>query len=133
MTENYMDYSPDSCMNIFTKNQSERIQAVLEKSPRRAKLLRLACTQLAFGTNLDVTVYPNPADINLNVKVIMKQIGNINMQFYGLTGQLIQQYNFENYPSWIFDLPTSNLANGEYILKVSTQDESTIKRIVVIR
>ena len=133
MTENYMDYSPDSCMNVFTKNQTERIQAVLEKSPRRAKLLRLACTQLAFGTNLDVTVYPNPADINLNIKVIMKQIGNINMQFYGLTGQLVQQYNFENYPSWIFDLPTANLANGEYILKISTQDESTIKRIVVIR
>jgi len=39
MIENFMDYSPDVCMNIFTLDQRERMRAVLENSPRRASLL----------------------------------------------------------------------------------------------
>ena len=39
MVENYMDYSNDACMNIFTKGQKTRIQAVIELSPRRKSLI----------------------------------------------------------------------------------------------
>lgn len=35
MYENYMDYSFDQCMNLFTIGQRERMHAVLEVSPRR--------------------------------------------------------------------------------------------------
>lgn len=37
--QNYMDYSDDSCMNIFTQNQKDRMLAVLMNSPRRDDLL----------------------------------------------------------------------------------------------
>ncbi len=39
MVENYMDYTNDACMNIFTLGQKARIQAVMELSPRRKSLL----------------------------------------------------------------------------------------------
>jgi hypothetical protein len=39
MIENYMDYSDDACMNIFTQNQKDRMLAVLMNSPRRDDLL----------------------------------------------------------------------------------------------
>lgn len=38
MYQNYMDYSNDACMNIFTNNQKARIMAVLQNSPRRKEL-----------------------------------------------------------------------------------------------
>jgi len=38
MIENYMDYTPDTCMNIFTVNQKDRITAVMNNSPRRLEL-----------------------------------------------------------------------------------------------
>lgn len=38
MIENYMDYSDDACMNIFTIGQKTRITTVLNNSPRRATL-----------------------------------------------------------------------------------------------
>jgi hypothetical protein len=39
MVENYMDYSDDACMNIFTQDQKARVDAVLLNSPRRVELL----------------------------------------------------------------------------------------------
>ncbi len=38
MVQNYMDYTDDDCMNIYTQDQKSRIQAVMANSPRRANL-----------------------------------------------------------------------------------------------
>lgn len=39
MVQNYMDYSNDACMNIFTAGQKLRFQAVMQLSPRRGSLV----------------------------------------------------------------------------------------------
>lgn len=38
MVRNYMNYTYDLCMNIFTNDQKARMQAVMNNSPRRASL-----------------------------------------------------------------------------------------------
>lgn len=46
MVQNYMDYSGDNCMNIFTQCQVQRMRTVLQNSPRRLGLLTSgACAQ----------------------------------------------------------------------------------------
>lgn len=40
MPQNYMDYTNDDCMNIFTNNQKERMITVLKNSPRRKELVQ---------------------------------------------------------------------------------------------
>lgn len=40
MIENYMDYSPDICMNIFTKDQKTRMRQAMTHSPSRANMLK---------------------------------------------------------------------------------------------
>lgn len=37
--QNYMNWSPDNCMNMFTNDQIERMHYVLQNSPRRKSLL----------------------------------------------------------------------------------------------
>ncbi|RIV43022.1 zinc metalloprotease [Flagellimonas pelagia] len=42
MIENYMDYTDDGCMNVFTLDQMDRMHTVLETCPRRKELVVLA-------------------------------------------------------------------------------------------
>jgi len=57
MHQNYMDFTPDECMNIFTNDQKSRMRAVMELSPRRNSLLNSigACgtSQLALPYLMD--------------------------------------------------------------------------------
>lgn len=39
MFQNFLDYSDDDCMNLFTEGQISRMVTVIENSPRRASLL----------------------------------------------------------------------------------------------
>lgn len=39
MVQNYMDYSEDGCMNVFTLDQKARMRAVMDISPRRSSLI----------------------------------------------------------------------------------------------
>lgn len=39
MVQNYMDYTNDACMNLFTADQTVRMITVLQNSPRRASLV----------------------------------------------------------------------------------------------
>ena len=50
MIENYLDYSDDDCMNIFTDDQSARMQAVLANSPRRNTLSAASCCEGGFAS-----------------------------------------------------------------------------------
>lgn len=45
MFQNYMDYTDDACMNMFTREQRVRMRAVMENGPRRRNLTRSTACQ----------------------------------------------------------------------------------------
>lgn len=59
MIENYMDYTDDSCMNIFTSNQKARITAVMTNALRRAELRTSTKDQ-------PIALFANDAEVTLD-------------------------------------------------------------------
>ncbi len=56
MVENYMDYTDDSCMNIFTNDQKIRMITVMNNSPRRSTLK-------TSTKDLPIALFANDAEV----------------------------------------------------------------------
>jgi hypothetical protein len=112
MVRNYMDYTNDSCMNVFTNDQKARVISALTNSPNRPNTITSdKCTPLADVSN-DGSIEINEL---INVPCTSDIVTNIRIQNFGtvtLTSAMIS-YNIDGGSST--DIPwTGNLANGEF-------------------
>jgi hypothetical protein len=132
MIENYMDYSPDVCMNIFTKNQLERMRAVLAISPRRIALVKAAKEgRLEPADQLTVELFPNPTSDELFANVRFADFQSFTISVYDQRGILQSQQSFRDVWSRKVPLNTERLIAGLYICKVSTDKETVSRRFVI--
>jgi hypothetical protein len=132
MIENYMDYSPDVCMNIFTKNQLERMRAVLAISPRRVALVKASKEgRLEPADQLTVELFPNPASDELYANIRFADFQSFTVSVYDQRGILQSKQSFRDVWSRKVPLSTERLIPGLYICKVSTDKETVSKRFVI--
>ncbi len=75
MVENYMDYSDDQCMNIFTIDQTYRMITIMENSPRRVNLLSSTVCDATAPPVCDFTATPASAEENETVSFIDNTTG----------------------------------------------------------
>ena len=132
MIENYMDYSPDVCMNIFTKNQLDRMRAVLAVSPRRIALIKASKEgRLEPSENLTLEVFPNPSSSELYANVRFADFQSFTVAVYDQKGILQNSQSFKDVWSRKVPIVTNRLIPGLYICKVSIGKETVSKRFVI--
>lgn len=112
MFENYMDYTADACMNIFTNNQKDRIVAVMNNSPRRLELKTSiadqaiplfandaelkavrSCSQASCGATSNITVQfmlYNRGTAALTSATISYSVNGGTSQIFNWNGNLLQ-------------------------------------------
>ncbi|WP_343623233.1 T9SS type A sorting domain-containing protein [Flavobacterium lindanitolerans] len=133
MTENYMDYSNDLCMNIFTLDQKARIKTVLQNSPRRNTLGSSTVCQPplsnpSFQLLQGIKLYPNPANDVLNIAVSDSSKTPDSYTIYNSLGQAIKQATSVNEGNLKVD--TSNYATGIYMIRFTKGNETKTLQFV---
>ncbi|GGD18593.1 M43 family zinc metalloprotease [Flavobacterium orientale] len=142
MVENYMDYSDDLCMNIFTQNQKDRMVVIMNNAARRASLktstkdvaiplfaidaevkIENSCETggCGTGTNKVVLLY-NRGTSNLTA-------ATLNYNFNGGTNQVVNWTgNLLSNKFATITLPNST-AQGLLTVTVATANNTTDQRV----
>ncbi len=130
MIENYMDYSPDSCMNIFTEGQKQRMRAALDLSKRRKRVLNYAKFQLPPSTSLQVN-FENPLPISsAQFQILLPDFQDFNVVIRDIFGREVYNQTYIDLPSTIITLPKGRITPGVYILSVTSNQQVVQKKIV---
>lgn len=86
MVENYMDYSYDNCMNIFTNDQKARMQTVLASSVRRASLLSSGTCGGGGSTDTQAPTTPTNLSVSAITTTTATLSWNASSDNVGVTG-----------------------------------------------
>jgi len=137
MFMDYMDFTNDACMNMFTQGQKTEMRSQFaEGAPRNSFLNSIACdsTNAEGGPlpkdsgELKIILYPNPSSsvINVSSNKDTEVVGRI-LKLYDASGklcltQIIQSQNT------ILDI--SKLASGMYILRIEGETGPHIYKII---
>lgn len=113
MVANYMDYTDDSCMNVFTNNQKARVIATLTNSANRPNTTTSdVCTELA-SVDDDGSIQIN--GLNPGAPCTGEVIPNIRVQNWGtvtLTSAVVT-YDIDGGTPTVYNW-SGTLATGEY-------------------
>ena len=131
MIENFMDYTPDSCMNVFTIDQKVRVRAILELSKRRKRLISNAQFNLPQTEKLIVRVLENPSTTDyIQFQILLNSFSNFNYEIFDATGRQIVSDSYLDSPSRLIQIPKTSIGKGIYNLRVRTGEEVIYRRLV---
>ena len=133
MIENYMDYTPDSCMNIFTQDQKDRIVTVMQNATRRKTLTtstvcqaRVAATQEVQLLN-GLTLYPNPTQSVINIALSNSDLPD-SYTIINSLGQVITKTKVTTNAN--LSITTAAYSNGVYFIKIDKGNESKTLKFI---
>jgi hypothetical protein len=134
MYMNYMDYTDDECMNMFSKGQADRMVAALN-GPRASILSSEGCstptTSIAEKAKLDLfTISPNPSSGRVSITIDPSLISNkfATVLITNQLGAIVKEfaYNFDTASETLI-LETS----GIYFITVKSEYSSSTKRLII--
>ncbi len=139
MYMNFMDYTDDNCMGLFTVGQKARMLAALNEF--RSGLLRGSlCTPTATqDIGFQWFIYPNPAKdfIYINLRGA-SSIKNKSLELIDNFGRVLIEKKMPNVTvsgAWqegVLEIPISNLSNGIYFISLKLDNQVLIKKMVVV-
>lgn len=135
MIENYMDYSDDACMNVFTNDQISRMRTVLEHSPRRKSLLSSPVLDNPLKSPTDLTdlinVYPNPARDRFHIAFEAHKLENVQITLTDLTGQTLFSQSFNQVFEESIEVTLPPTAERMILLRIQTGELSYHQKLMI--
>lgn len=132
MFMNFMDYTNDACMNLFTNGQSQKMQAVLN-TYRQPLLFSPSCNVgiAAYQSGNPFMIYPNPVSGFFNIGYDAGVHRSMIIRLFDLYGRLVFEHTYpvNNTGELHVDLP--GLPPSVYIIFAESSGVKQAFRIVV--
>lgn len=129
LIENYMDYSSETCMNMFSKGQVELMRNVL-MGPRKGLIEGSSNVGLIDGKQIQWTLYPNPATNHVTLRWEEALDQNAVIEMIALDGRSIWQGILPAGSRTLF-IPLGDLASGIYLIRCTNSEFSTQQKLMV--
>lgn len=138
MYMNYMDFTNDACMNLFTQGQKQRARALFEPGGYRSSILKSKALNLStieaapvpdyYPQWLDVQIYPNPATNRLNVYLEYDERwrGNV-LSVIDLNGRIWMKKMIS---ADVEQIDISKLSPGIYFIRTEKEGEKVLKKFI---
>ncbi|HEY4877210.1 MAG TPA: M43 family zinc metalloprotease [Puia sp.] len=138
MYTNFMDFTNDACMNIFTQGQRIRMRALFEPDGVRYPLLSsMALTGTGLADTVDavteessvqlISVYPNPARDFVTVNMTDPNAIGSTIEMYNQVGQRIISQKISQLQ---FQVNIGTLNRGVYYVKINDGKSKNVTKLV---
>jgi len=132
LIENYMDYSSEECMDMFTQGQVDLMRSIL-LGPR-ATLLGDPSAVQDINNHSAMSIFPNPACDQLTVTINQSMSSNVDIRIVDMNGRIVSEKN-EGLMSGKnqIEFNLGNLQSGIYLIQIQGSNGIENEKVVVER
>lgn len=137
MWMNYMDYTDDACMYMFTNGQKAKVVAAMNGSTRVG--LKTSAVTNCAGTGVNevfssdnVSIFPNPSTGEVSI-TMLSNINSMDLKVYNAIGEAVVTKKINVSASGETKVDLSNNPDGIYLFEVKTSEGTITKKVVINR
>ncbi len=134
MSMNFMNYTNDECLFMFTKGQKLRMLATLLEL-RPSLLMSDGCQNIIQPQPNKgiVSIGPNPVNGTLYISTFLEQAAtNIQLTVYTMDGKKVYQFEVTDLASYFSHLiSVDKWMRGSYVLVMNIDEEQIVEKLLV--